>query len=301
MTSQRLTALLSGNQKILDTEIDVSPEDVYLAGTLAQIEILSRVPILERKGTLVLSSGITEYQYTPVTITDATTATPIVITAPSHGLADGDTIIIAGVSGLSGANGRFLAGYLTANTFSLKTLAGANVAGTGTYTSGGTVYHDLLSAYTIKKMRRLDSPYGEIEKESFTVVEEARKSFSTADIPNPSAADVVKFHEVFDTTLKLVFQGSPGGTIRTEIYYQRIPIEAEALSSSVDPIIPYIFDFLLLQGTKFYILNNINNEKAQQKADKENVKFETALIKAKRMMSRRRFIFRERMEGVNWE
>lgn len=77
------------------------------------------------------------------TITGATNATPIVITANSHGFANGDVVLIAGVGGNTAANGRFIVANQTTNTFELTTYQvsgtadGTNVAGNGAYTSGG--------------------------------------------------------------------------------------------------------------------------------------------------------------------
>lgn len=71
-------------------------------------------------------------------VTGATNATPIVVTIATHGYETGDTVFIASVGGNTAANGYRLITVLSVNTFSLQTLAGANVAGNGAYTSGGT-------------------------------------------------------------------------------------------------------------------------------------------------------------------
>lgn len=52
-------------------------------------------------------------------ITAATAATPIVVTAASHGLSDDDRIAIRGILGLTGGNGRFQIDNKTTNTFEL--------------------------------------------------------------------------------------------------------------------------------------------------------------------------------------
>lgn len=70
-------------------------------------------------------------------ITGATNATPIVITSTSHGLATNDIVVIRNVLGNTAANGQYRITVLTANTFSLQTLAAVNIAGSGAYTSGG--------------------------------------------------------------------------------------------------------------------------------------------------------------------
>lgn len=72
-----------------------------------------------------------------VTITAATNATPIVITATSHGLSTGQLVSISGVTGNTNANGIRRVTVTDANTYSLQDpLTGANIAGNGTF--GGT-------------------------------------------------------------------------------------------------------------------------------------------------------------------
>lgn len=70
------------------------------------------------------------------TITGATQADPVVITAASHGYSDGDRVRIADVGGMTAVNGReFTIDVLTSNTFSLLDEDGSSY---GAYTSGGT-------------------------------------------------------------------------------------------------------------------------------------------------------------------
>jgi hypothetical protein len=66
-------------------------------------------------------------------ITNATNASPIVITSNNHGLSTGTRVTISGVGGNGGANGTFVVTVIDANTFSLN-----GSAGTGVYTTGGT-------------------------------------------------------------------------------------------------------------------------------------------------------------------
>lgn len=71
-------------------------------------------------------------------ITAATNATPIACTSASHGYSVDDLIVIGGVLGNLAANGTFLIKTVAdANTFTLKTLDGVDVVGSGAYTSGG--------------------------------------------------------------------------------------------------------------------------------------------------------------------
>lgn len=70
-------------------------------------------------------------------ITGATNATPIVITATSHGFANGDLVFVDGVSGNLAANGVWKIANQATNTFELQRPDGVNAAGSAAYTSGG--------------------------------------------------------------------------------------------------------------------------------------------------------------------
>ena len=67
------------------------------------------------------------------TITNATNASPIVVTSPGHGLTNGAIIKIINVGGNTSANNTWPVTVIDANTVSLD-----NSHGTATYTSGGT-------------------------------------------------------------------------------------------------------------------------------------------------------------------
>jgi hypothetical protein len=73
-------------------------------------------------------------------ISGATNATPIVITANSHGYSDGDFVHITGVVGNTAANDLHVIQSTTTNTFELTTPAGTNVAGNGSYDSAGAAH-----------------------------------------------------------------------------------------------------------------------------------------------------------------
>lgn len=73
----------------------------------------------------------------PVTITGAATTAPVVVTAPSHGFANGDYVYITGIVGMTEINGRyFTVNNVTTNTFEL---AYENGLSHTAYVSGGTV------------------------------------------------------------------------------------------------------------------------------------------------------------------
>lgn len=65
-------------------------------------------------------------------ITDATNATPIVITSAGHSLEDGDRVVIEDVEGNTAANGEWVVANSTTDTFEL-----VDSVGNGAYTTGG--------------------------------------------------------------------------------------------------------------------------------------------------------------------
>lgn len=85
-----------------------------------------------------MSTGRVRAEYTiwdgvtPVAVTSSTDATPIVVTATSHGFSTGDLVMINGHTTNIAANGIFKITRLSANTFSLQNrFTGVNVAGSG--------------------------------------------------------------------------------------------------------------------------------------------------------------------------
>ncbi len=77
----------------------------------------------------------------PSNITAATNASPIVITAPGHGLIHGNVVTISGVAGNTAANGTYVVLSPAGDSFALHQLDSFSpVAGNGTYSgSGGLV------------------------------------------------------------------------------------------------------------------------------------------------------------------
>ena len=75
-----------------------------------------------------------------VTISGATQANPVVVTATGHSYSNGDEISITGVAGMTELNNkRYLVANKTTNTFEITNVDGTNINGTGftAYTSGG--------------------------------------------------------------------------------------------------------------------------------------------------------------------
>ncbi len=112
-----------------------------------QLSFKNRTLIEVRKITAFLEArkGVTSFTWVPPGYLDyntlsfnspwqATSSGKIQCTSNAHGLKDGMTVIIYGVTGVTNANGTWLIEQTTANTF---VLSGSTFAGTAT--SGGTI------------------------------------------------------------------------------------------------------------------------------------------------------------------
>ncbi len=91
---------------------------------------------------------------TAQTITEATNASPIVITSVAHGLITGDQVTIVNVGGNGAAKGTFAVHKLTNDTFSLD-----GSIGDGDYTGGGQFYKCLPDAAAMPVIDEGDGLY----------------------------------------------------------------------------------------------------------------------------------------------
>lgn len=99
---------------------------------------------------------------TSTAITGATKANPCVITATSHGLSNGNWVLITGMTGgMTQLNNRhFLVAGVTANTFQLS---GVNSSAYDTFSAGGTV----------KRIYEVATPYGSGEHDTLSFTQSA--------------------------------------------------------------------------------------------------------------------------------
>ncbi len=82
---------------------------------------------------LIASGSGSASSFETGSVTAASNASPIVITAAAHAVTTGQSVTVASVGGNTAANGTFIATYVSSTQFSLN-----GSTGNGAYTSGGT-------------------------------------------------------------------------------------------------------------------------------------------------------------------
>jgi hypothetical protein len=134
------------------------------------------------------------------TISGATQADPVVITATAHGYSNGDEVIITGVVGMTELNNKhFLVANKTTNTFEITDVDGNAIDGSSftAYASGGTV----------NKVYQITSPF--LEAELFDI-----KFAQSADVlylchPNHDVRKLSRTGHTSWTLATVSFSGSP--------------------------------------------------------------------------------------------
>jgi len=119
----------------------------YIDGSYVRyVEYLKPITFDEQEDAYFVDCGLTLDN--PITISGATTANPVVITATSHGLSDGDTITIRNIIGMTELNGGvYKVANKTDDTFELQDTDGNDIDGTGytTYISDGEARKRVIS------------------------------------------------------------------------------------------------------------------------------------------------------------
>lgn len=117
----------------LGSTINLPLQTVNTSSVPLNADAAPRCHVYSQGGSQLTSASGQASQAHTGTITNATNATPIVITSASHGLQTGARVTITGVGGNTAANTTATITRVDANSFSLD-----GVAGNGAYTSGGT-------------------------------------------------------------------------------------------------------------------------------------------------------------------
>jgi len=140
MAGQRIIDLRSAATDLVDTVVRDQQTPYYSKVALIpySMGVNAESYANDARGAITGPRGITgaAWSNTPArTITGITRASPAVVTAVGHGFSNGDTVYIAGVSGMHQVNSRsFTVAGATGNTFQLQ---GVNSGSYNSYSSGG--------------------------------------------------------------------------------------------------------------------------------------------------------------------
>jgi len=146
-----ITSIYPESTSLEDTAY-VVVERTIDGNTVQYVEKLHTRRFQDIRDCFFVDSGLTLDN--PITITGTTAADPVVVTAPSHGLSNGDSVDISDITWFPSAdsyggtvqpdqlnNGRFLVANVTTNTFEITTTGGTGIDGSAfnAYKSGGKV------------------------------------------------------------------------------------------------------------------------------------------------------------------
>lgn len=150
-------------------------------------------------------------------ITSSTNATPIAVTITSHGYATGDTVIIAGHTTNTNANGTWEITSTGANTFTLDSSTGNGVGGaSGTARQVNSGRITLASALTAN-IASFANRGSATARAAWTASANVTATLSTTDFKSADASDSIAVAAGFTTGLAAYF---PTGTLDLSTYKQ---------------------------------------------------------------------------------
>ncbi len=254
MLASDLVGKFSGYKYIGKEKVLVTPEDVYVAASLAQTEILRDCKLLQDKTSVIFTASTeqhTRQSRTVSTISGTTTVT--VTTTEIHGYKTGEEYVIRGVKGFTGANGRFTITVTGTATFTLN-----GATGSGTYTSGGTIYPVIHSLIDLVGGRMLSPDDVPLTKVDYAQVNQDREDFGSAS----ESGSVHRIYQLETDPPILGLQGIPYVDTTVEVLFYRIPLPNEDVTSSVNPIVPDKHRRLMELATKCFIYEDLDSTNA---------------------------------------
>ena len=294
MTTAELYGYIKRDHYFEQKHISISKDHVYLAGSWAQNEICTELRPLQGKCNLTLITGQERYQFEDAAITGATEASPVVLTITGHQYNTGDSVVVDGILGLTGANGR----WPTITKVDADHISLDDSTGTGTYTPAtGTARHGLLAAIDTVLMRKTGTYDGRLHKETIQQVEADRWQYTAAGSP---ALEVNKHYVIYENPIIIGVRGLPMETITTEVIYYRRPLPSEKLSASVDPFLPDYLDKLLFRGTKLQVLELLDLEEADPVLANARTLYEEEKERQRRIISTQKYVKREEAQSFKW-
>lgn len=295
MTSAELVGALARVHQIGDQSVRFGPDAVYYAATLAQKDILTTLKLLQREVQLGLAANQERYTFPVTAIANVTSSgisgpfytsdgqifytiegmpfyigtapvSGVVIEATGHPFNTGDEVFINGVLGATEANGHWTLIRLDEDHFLLNDLLVASA-----YSSGGSIYHALNSGFEILRdgVRITTGTDGEevmaptLNKKTLSEIELYRTEFDASETGN-----IINFYEMYTDPLTIGFQAVPAGAGIAKIVLYRKPLPFEDVSVTANPIVPNLYDMLLILGARAYMYLLSDSNLAQLASEK---------------------------------
>jgi hypothetical protein len=269
-----------------------SAEDVYNAASIAQAEILRDLKVLQDKTNIVFPAATetcVRQSRTVSTITGITTVE--VTTTEAHGYQTGEEYIIQGVLGITGVNGRRT---ITVTSTTKFTLNGAT--GSGSYTSGGTIYPLINSITDLISSRQVSPNTFLMTKVDYDEVNNDREEFGTSS-PTDS---VFRVYQLETDPPTIGVQGTPSANVTLESRFYRIPLPNEDISDTVNPIVPDKYRRAMELGTLCYIYEDMDDNEAVDLAEKQRILFDREKMRIIGSVAKSRLRSNAIPKRMNW-
>lgn len=258
MTSAQLLGRIQAHKLFREDHVPFDSGEALVAASDAQREIALFTHAIQKRVRLITVTGQEFYTFPLVNVSAATVTSPIVITTDDeHNLLTGDSVLVAGILGMLEANGIRQVTRITSTQFSLDDTVGVNAR-----TSGGVVCHVLRSMLSIRSGRKVSATGGVLEVVDMVELDKGRHEFTD----NAAESEVLRIGVTWDYPPEMCFQGVPGSAITTEFQIARGPLPEERITEDIDPLLPPIFDNLLVKGTLAFYLSNLDGDAASKAA-----------------------------------
>ena len=258
MTKDELVYRVQNYKFFRNNNVLFNPDEIYTPANDAQKEIMTSLRVIEGTCQLALASLQEEYTFTPITVTNISSANPAILTVASHSFHTGDNVILNGSTSL---DDEYEITVISTTSLSIP------VSGAG-QTAFGTLYHSMTQAFEVYQARKTGTNYGRLDKKSNQEIDDAREDYGASS----AVAQVNRYYESFGDTYTFGVQGIPAADgIILSLKFFRTPLSFQEISSTVNPLLGAMYDRCLYLGTIKYYIENLESNETQKIAYNESV------------------------------
>ena len=258
MTKDELVYRVQNYKFFRNNNVLFNPDEIYTPANDAQKEIMTSLRVVEGSCSLALASSQEEYTFTPITVTNISSANPAILTVASHSFHTGDNVILNGSTSL---DDEYEVTVVSTTSLSIP------VSGAG-QTAFGTLYHSMTQAFEVYQVRKTGTNYGRLDKKSSQEIDDAREDYGASS----AVAQINRYYELFGDTYPLGVQGIPAvDGIVLNLRFYRTPLSFQEISSTVNPLLGAMYDRCLYLGTIKYYIENLESNETQKIAYNESV------------------------------